>query len=128
MPSAAAGALDACFAMDAHACLFYTYGLSCSCNAASASIAPASCGRGSLRESPPSCHLCRCIGKRFAIEEAVFTLVRFFQAYTIALDKQKHPPDSTLWARTGITFQPAGGIYVKLTPRDAGTAARRPEE
>ena len=82
--------------------------------------------RCSVQFQPLLCCVSRCVGRRFAIEEAVLTLTRFFQKFTVRLDKKRHPPGSPIWALTGITFQPAGGIWLQLTPRDA--AVSLPEE
>ena len=53
-------------------------------------------------------------------------LARFFRKFTVTPDLRHHPPGSKLYARTGITLVPEGGVWVKLHPREA--AAKRPEE
>lgn len=62
--------------------------------------------------------VCRCIGRKFALQQAVLLLTMLFQRYTVTVDEAHHPPGKVMRQRTGITFQPdIGGLWVKLHPR-----------
>ena len=54
------------------------------------------------------------------MEEAVFALVRMFQAYTFQLAPSHHT--SPARARTGPTLGAEGGIWLTVKPRSASTA------
>eukprot|EP00891_Asterochloris_glomerata_P000137 jgi/Astpho2/137/Aster-04602 len=60
----------------------------------------------------------KCIGYRFAVQEAILTLVRLHQTFTFQLDTSKHPPGSSLEYVTGITLMPKDGIWLQPMKRD----------
>jgi cytochrome P450 len=57
----------------------------------------------------------KCIGYRFAQEEALLSLVLFFQRFEVRLDKEHHKGELTL--QNAITLTPKGGIWVKIYKR-----------
>lgn len=57
----------------------------------------------------------KCIGYRFAMEEAVFALARLFQRYTFSLSAEHHK--NPVITRANITLPPRDGIWVKVHPR-----------
>ena len=63
--------------------------------------------------------LCNCCAFcRFAIQEAILTLVRLHQTFTFQLDTSKHPPGSSLEYVSGITLMPKDGIWLQPMKRD----------
>ena len=58
---------------------------------------------------------------RFAMEEAVFALVRLFQRYTFRLSAEHHKGGPVL-TMDSITLAPEAGIWVHVQPR-TGIAA-----
>lgn len=57
----------------------------------------------------------KCIGYRFAQEEAVIALVKFFQRYEVRLDGEHHQGELVL--QNAITLTPKNGIWVKVYHR-----------
>lgn len=60
-------------------------------------------------------HECRCIGSKFAVEEAVLALLEMHRRFTYILDHHHHPT-IMLEKKDGITLQPKG-LWLHLTPR-----------
>jgi cytochrome P450 family 4 len=57
----------------------------------------------------------KCIGYRFAQEEAVITLVKFLQRYEVRLDPEHHSGELVLIS--SITMTPRDDIWVKVYRR-----------
>ena len=60
-------------------------------------------------------HESRCIGSKFAVEEAVLALAEMHRCFTYTLDIHHHPSEM-LEKKDGITLQPKG-LWLHLTPR-----------
>lgn len=54
----------------------------------------------------------KCIGYKFALEEAVIALVQLFRTLTFKLDPKRHPVPGQLELQSGITLAPKGGVWV----------------
>lgn len=60
----------------------------------------------------------KCIGYKFALEEAVITLAQLHRHFTFQLDDSKHPGGAqSLELATGITLSVKGGLWVRPVPR-----------
>lgn len=60
----------------------------------------------------------RCIGWRFALEEAVICLAQLYRRFTFALDADKHPEGEPLEIlSTAATIAVKGGCWVVPKPR-----------
>ena len=64
----------------------------------------------------------KCIGWRFAMEEALLTLVMLHQKFYFTLDAAHHPPGSQLQYLSAITLMPRGGIWLKAHARGSPTS------
>ena len=53
---------------------------------------------------------------RFAIEEAVFTLVAFHRKFLYHLDADHHGEKPVLEYSPGLVFSPKHGVWLNLTP------------
>ncbi len=59
----------------------------------------------------------KCVGYRFALEEAVITLAQLYRRFTFRLDSEKHPEGKPLELSHGITLNVKGGCWVTPLPR-----------
>ena len=65
----------------------------------------------------------KCIGYKFALEEAVIALAQLHRGFTFALDPHRHPAGApALELSTGITLSVKGGLWVRLVPRSQATS------
>ena len=64
----------------------------------------------------------KCIGWRFAMEEALLTLVMLHQKFYFTLDAAHHPPGSQLQYLSAITLMPRGGIWLQAHARGSPTS------
>ena len=56
----------------------------------------------------------KCIGYKFALEEAVIALARLHRSFTFVLDPERHPEGPhALELSTGITLSVKGGLWVR---------------
>ena len=83
-------------------------------------LLPSPCLHSFFAPRPVCCSTCSTIVAfcRFAIQEAVLTLVRLHQTFTFQLDTSKHPPGSSLEYVSGITLMPKDGIWLQPMKRD----------
>lgn len=65
---------------------------------------------------PFGCGSHKCVGYKFAEEEAIFALVKFMQRFEIRLDPEHHKGD--LHLLNAITLVPKGGIWLKVHRRE----------
>lgn len=60
----------------------------------------------------------KCVGYKFALEEAVITLAQLYRRFTFELDPEKHPDTSApLQLHSGITLTMKNGVWVRPLPR-----------
>lgn len=60
----------------------------------------------------------KCIGYKFALEEAVITLVSLCRNFTFSLDSERHPDGvKGLTLSSAVTLSVKGGLWVHVLPR-----------
>lgn len=60
----------------------------------------------------------KCIGYKFALQEALLCIISMLKDYQFEIDTKKHSGELVLWS--SLTLVPSEGIWLRVKPRDQG--------